>query len=136
MLMLCYVYVLLCYVLLCLCFVMYELWKHSFTVDKKGIKNMLYANILENLSWKNAPSKRFLFGIFRRFWSLNKSYFRTPGNVYVQVCLCSGMFMFHCVYALSCLCFAVFIYCYMYVIRAHIVRTELWKHFSWWIWKE
>jgi len=43
MFMFCYVYV-----LLCLCFVMYELGKHFSGVAGKGIKNRLYANILEN----------------------------------------------------------------------------------------
>ena len=60
-----YVYGLLCllcyvYVVVCICFVMCmfclctELWKHFLHLVGKGIKNMLYANILEK---KQVPCK-------------------------------------------------------------------------------
>ena len=115
----CHVCTLLClciviFMFLCLCLFMYRTLKTSFLADLKGIKNRLYANILEN---------PFCFHVRFRY-------------AYVLLCPCFGMlcslrlwfslfmfvmFMFCYVSVLLCMrfimiWFVMFMFCYVYVL--------------------
>jgi len=94
--MLCYVYFLLCLFFVCsfvfkgLQIVISRFSEHG----GEGIKDMLYANILEN----------YMYGLLSLCF-----------HVYVLICLCSVMFMFYYVHVLLCLCSLVLMLCYVYV---------------------
>ena len=92
--MLCYVYFLLCLFFVCsfvfkgLQIVISRFSEHG----GEGIKDMLYANILEN----------YMYGLLSLCF-----------HVYVLICLCSVMFIFSYAYVLLCLCFIVFMFCHV-----------------------
>ena len=140
----CHVCTLLClciviFMFLCLCLFMYRTLKTSFLADLKGIKNRLYANILENpfcfhVRFRYAyvllcPCFGMLCSL--RLW-FSLFMFVMFMFCYVSVLLCMRfimiwfvMFMFCYVYVLLCLCFAmsclvVFMVCYVLLCYVYI----------------